>query len=103
LSKFKGNEKDLAADLANIDIDGDASSETIAPKYMKQLVRDFHIVRPNIEPRLQQRIANRDQQMLVIQSEDIYTVRVFSRVFRPTSMFHTAREYPVRAGHSHSQ
>jgi hypothetical protein len=29
---------------------------------------------------LQQRIANRDQQMLVIELEDLFTVRVFLRV-----------------------
>ena len=71
---------------------------------MKQLVRGLsHLVRPNFEPHFQQRIANRDQQMLVIQLEDIYTVRVFSRVSRPISTFHAAREYPVRASRSYSQ
>ncbi|KAF5380949.1 hypothetical protein D9615_004126 [Tricholomella constricta] len=59
LSKFKAQEKDLAQDFANIDIgaDGDARAEALSPKYMAQL----------------QRIANRDQQMLVVDLEDIYT------------------------------
>ncbi|KAF8911018.1 MCM2/3/5 family-domain-containing protein [Gymnopilus junonius] len=59
LSKFKGNqEKDLEQDFANIDIDGDndtTNGGTRSPKYIKQL----------------QRIANRDQQMLVIDLEDV--------------------------------
>ncbi|KAF8077758.1 MCM2/3/5 family-domain-containing protein [Lyophyllum atratum] len=59
LSKFKGQEKDLALDFANIDIgaDGDVAVDTVSLKYIVQL----------------QRIANRDQEMLVIDLEDIYT------------------------------
>lgn len=60
LSKFKGQEKDLANDFASIDIgdrDDNATSETASLKYMNQL----------------QRIANREQQMLVIDLEDIDT------------------------------
>ncbi|KAF8226759.1 minichromosome maintenance protein mcm7p [Tricholoma matsutake] len=60
LSKFKGQEKDLANDFASIDIgdrDDNATSETAFLKYMNQL----------------QRIANREQQMLVIDLEDIDT------------------------------
>ncbi|KAG6862077.1 hypothetical protein C0995_007207 [Termitomyces sp. Mi166 len=58
LSKFKGQEKDLAQDLANIDIGTDGGrQETVQPKYIIQL----------------QRIANREQQMLSIELEDIYT------------------------------
>ncbi|GLB34765.1 putative MCM family protein [Lyophyllum shimeji] len=59
LTKFKGQEKDLAQDFANIHIgaDNDAAAETLSSKYMAQL----------------QRIANREQQMLVVDLEDIYT------------------------------
>ncbi|KAG5354091.1 hypothetical protein C0989_009789 [Termitomyces sp. Mn162] len=58
LSKFKGQEKDLAQDFANIDIGADGGrEETAQPKYMAQL----------------QKIANREQQMLSIELEDIYT------------------------------
>ncbi|KDR81703.1 hypothetical protein GALMADRAFT_221568 [Galerina marginata CBS 339.88] len=59
LSKFKGSqEKDLERDFANIAFDeqiGLANAETQSRKYIQQL----------------QRIANRDQQMLVIDLEDI--------------------------------
>ncbi|KAJ3515084.1 hypothetical protein NLJ89_g1981 [Agrocybe chaxingu] len=59
LSKFKSTqEKDLAQDLASIDIDDGrdtANPEFVPLKYMKQL----------------QRIANREQQMLAIELEDI--------------------------------
>ncbi|KAG5645073.1 hypothetical protein DXG03_007163 [Asterophora parasitica] len=59
LSKFKGQEKDLTLDFANIDIgaEGDARAEALSPKYMAQL----------------QRVANREQQTLVIDLEDLYT------------------------------
>ncbi|KAJ7085753.1 MCM2/3/5 family-domain-containing protein [Mycena belliarum] len=58
LETFKGEEKDLALALTDIDIDAtdDAQRTTIeAVKYKRQL----------------QRIANRDQQMLIIELEDI--------------------------------
>ncbi|KIM49345.1 hypothetical protein M413DRAFT_438531 [Hebeloma cylindrosporum] len=58
LSKYKGGENDLARGFANIGIDDsdDAShNETLSLKYMHQL----------------QQIANRDQQMLIIELEDI--------------------------------
>ncbi|KAF8965237.1 MCM-domain-containing protein [Flammula alnicola] len=61
LSKFKGGqEKDLVQDFSNIGIDDEddvTRSEPSTLKYMQQL----------------QRIANRDQQMLVIDLEDILT------------------------------
>ncbi|KAG6814586.1 hypothetical protein H0H92_000115 [Tricholoma furcatifolium] len=58
LSKFKGQAKDLAQDFANIHISqADGGEETVVPKYMAQL----------------QKIANREQQMLSIDLEDIYT------------------------------
>ncbi|KAH9483929.1 DNA replication licensing factor mcm7 [Psilocybe cubensis] len=61
LSKFKGTPgKDLEQDFANIGIEDeqdDADAETRSLKYMNQL----------------QQIANRDQQMLVIDLEDILT------------------------------
>ncbi|KAG6844920.1 hypothetical protein H0H87_002404 [Tephrocybe sp. NHM501043] len=58
LSKFKGQEKDLVQDFANIDIGADGErQENVFSKYMNQL----------------QRIANREQQQLSIELEDIYT------------------------------
>ncbi|KAF9535247.1 minichromosome maintenance protein mcm7p [Crepidotus variabilis] len=61
LSKFKGSEeKDLAQNFANIDIgdrDEGAQTEAESAKYLRQL----------------QRVANREQQMLVIKLEDILT------------------------------
>ncbi|KAF8643788.1 hypothetical protein AX16_008807 [Volvariella volvacea WC 439] len=58
LSKFQADEKDLANQLANIDLhdrdDMNATDER-PPKYLQQL----------------QRIANRDQQMLIIDLEDV--------------------------------
>ncbi|KAF8163399.1 minichromosome maintenance protein mcm7p [Crassisporium funariophilum] len=60
LSKFKSSqEKDLAQDFANFGIDDDdlAAGGRTSIKYMQQL----------------QRVANRDQQMLVIDLEDILT------------------------------
>ncbi|KAG6877575.1 hypothetical protein C0992_009658 [Termitomyces sp. T32_za158] len=50
LSKFKGQEKDLARNFANIDIGADGGREMLQPK-----------------------IANREQQMISIELEDIYT------------------------------
>ncbi|TFK76260.1 MCM-domain-containing protein [Pluteus cervinus] len=58
LSKFKSNEKDLATNFASIDIQGDSDADqtnTVPVKYMGQL----------------QRIANREQQMLVVELEDL--------------------------------
>ncbi|KAG6916652.1 hypothetical protein DXG01_005938 [Tephrocybe rancida] len=58
LSKFKGQEKDLAHDFANIDIGAAGGrDENILSKYMIQM----------------QKIANREQQMLTVDLEDIYT------------------------------
>ncbi|KAG6851306.1 hypothetical protein H0H93_011742 [Arthromyces matolae] len=58
LSKFKGQEKDLANDFANIDIHTEEGTEgTVQSKYLKQL----------------QRIANREEQLFTIELEDIYT------------------------------
>ncbi|KAK7034043.1 DNA replication licensing factor MCM7 [Paramarasmius palmivorus] len=60
LSTFKSTEKDLDTTFSNIHISDDddgAQSELLSLKYMRQL----------------QRIANRDQQMLLIDLEDIHT------------------------------
>ncbi|ESK83480.1 dna replication licensing factor [Moniliophthora roreri MCA 2997] len=60
LSTFKSNEKDLDTTFSNIHISDDddgAQSELQSLKYMRQL----------------QNIANRDQQMLVVDLEDIHT------------------------------
>ncbi|EAU88865.2 minichromosome maintenance protein mcm7p [Coprinopsis cinerea okayama7 len=60
LSKFKDDTADLVSEFANIEIDENTSNvpaEVQGLKYMKQL----------------QRVANREQQMLQIDLEDIYT------------------------------
>ena len=86
LSKFKSQEKDLVNDFANIDIDGrdDSTTSETRIKYMTQLVRvnaTFSLYfSVDFDQFSQQRIANREQQMLVIDLEDIYTVRVLLRV-----------------------
>ncbi|CAL1705541.1 unnamed protein product [Somion occarium] len=55
LSSFEGQDGDLANGIADLDLDGDGDATRLRGKYMRQL----------------QRIANRDQQMLVIDLEDI--------------------------------
>ncbi|KAJ2932899.1 hypothetical protein H1R20_g4189, partial [Candolleomyces eurysporus] len=60
LSKFKQEEKDLAQNFANIDIEDRANgipAEIRSLKYMSQL----------------QRIANREESMLVVDLEDVYS------------------------------
>lgn len=50
---------------------------------MNQLVRVLFVLDDVFDILSQQRIANREQQMLVIDLEDIDTVRVLLRVFYP--------------------
>lgn len=76
----------MANDFASIDIgdrDDNATSETAFLKYMNQLVRVLFVLDDVFDILSQQRIANREQQMLVIDLEDIDTVRVLLRVFYP--------------------
>lgn len=76
----------MANDFASIDIgdrDDNATSETASLKYMNQLVRVLFVLDDVFDILSQQRIANREQQMLVIDLEDIDTVRVLLRVFYP--------------------
>ncbi|KAG5636824.1 hypothetical protein H0H81_006740 [Sphagnurus paluster] len=100
LSKFKGQEKDLLTHgFAHIDIGGDdgARAEELPPKYMAQLVRAYKPVFDYWNDRdFQQRVANREQQMLVVDLEDIYThentlselvVRIRNNTRRYVSLF----------------
>lgn len=78
LTTFKSDEKDLTHAIADLNVDDDhAATELASLKYMRQLVscRAFVTRQTRSWPLQQQRIANRDQQMLVIELEDIHTVR----------------------------
>ena len=68
--------EDLSRGLAQLDLDGDGmDAATKGPKYMDQLVSfRCQSTRLNAQYAGKQRIANREQQMLVIDLEDIAEV-----------------------------
>lgn len=82
LSTYVNHDKDLDRDFANIALNDDEDedqndSRTKGLKYMQQLVcfpsPKSH---PVLMPGIQQRVANREQQMLTIDLEDIHQVRI---------------------------
>ena len=79
LSSFKVSKEDVTGGFANLDLDDDAAhTETSFSglKYMSQLASYFKYLRScsALTLKLQQKVANRDQQVLVIELEDIAEV-----------------------------
>ena len=79
LSSFKVSKEDVMGGFADLDLDDDvAHTETSFSglKYMSQLASYFKYLRSCsvLIRKLQQKVANRDQQMLVIDLEDIAEV-----------------------------
>lgn len=69
-------------------------------KYMDQLVRSFGIVSTDseAEPGSQRKIAQREQDLLVIDLEDIRVVRLSPRYLSPLSYPDTVSKYCRRSG-----
>ena len=76
MKTYEGQDGDIANGIADLDLDNEQGESRQRGKYMRQLVCAVCVMDGPIfsDSHLKQRIANRDQQMLVIDLEDISDV-----------------------------